>query len=139
EIEQEFGLQRVKGPYDREPGEPRPKRAPERWEMLRGMRTGLDPRDIAAEVTELFHQSDSGKAFQAALEDHGYMLVRGDRRGFVILDSAGKEHSLARRIDGVNTKELNAFMRDLDLEALPSVEQGRALYQQRKIAGLEAD
>ena len=139
EIEQEFGLQQVKGPYDREPGEPRPKRAPEPWEMYRGMKTGLDPRDVAAEVTELFHQSDSGKAFQAALEEHGYMLVRGDRRGFVILDGAGKEHSLARRIEGMNTKELNAFMRDVDRDKLPTVEQGRALYQQRKIAGLEAD
>ena len=28
EIERELGLQRVTGPYDREPGEPRPKRAP---------------------------------------------------------------------------------------------------------------
>jgi len=139
EIEQEFGLQQVKGPYDREPGEPRPKRAPEPWEMYRGMKTGLDPRDITAEVTELFHQSDCGKSFQAALEEHGYMLLKGDRRGFVILDSAGKEHSLARRINGVNTKELNAFMRDVDREVLPSVEQGRVQHQERKIAGLEAD
>jgi hypothetical protein len=139
EVEQEFDLQRVTGPYDREPGTPRPKRAPEPWEMYRGMKTGLDPRDITAEVTGLFHQSDSGKAFHAALEQHGYMLVKGDRRGFVILDSAGKEHSLARRIEDVNTKELNAFMRDVDREALPTVEQGKAIHQERKIAGLEAD
>jgi hypothetical protein len=139
EIERELGLERVTGPYDREPGEPRPKRAPEPWEMYRGMKTGLDPRDVEAEVTELFQQSDSGKAFQAALEQHGYMLVQGDRRGFVILDSAGKDHSLARRIDGVNTKELNAFMRDVDRQALPTVEAGKALYQERRVAGLEAD
>jgi hypothetical protein len=139
EIEQELGLERVTGPYDREPGAPRPKRAPEPWEMYRGMKTGLDPRDIAAEVTELFHQSDSGKAFQAALEQHDYMLLKGDRRGFLILDSAGKEHSLARRLDGVNTKELNAFMGDVDREALPTVEVGKALYQERKIEALEAD
>ena len=103
------------------------------------MKTGIDPRDIAAEVTELFHQSDSGKALQAALELHGYQLLKGDRRGFVILDSAGKDHSLARRIDGVNAKELNAFMRDVDREGLPTVEQGKAQFQERKIAGLEAD
>jgi hypothetical protein len=139
EIEWKLGLQQTVGPYDREPGSPRPKRAPERWEMYRGMKTGLDPRDIKAEVTELFQQSANGRELQAALEQHGYVLVKGDRRGFVILDSAGKDHSLARRLDGVNTKELNAFMHDVDREALPSVEQGRAQYQERKIANLEAD
>lgn len=138
EIEQELGLQRVTGPYDREPGEPRPKRAPKPWEMYRGMKTGLDPRDIAAEVTELFQQSDNGPAFKAALEEHGYELVTG-QRGLLILDCTGKEHSLARRIEGVNTKELNAFMRDIDRQALPTVEQAKAAQQERKITALEAD
>ena len=87
EIEKELGLQRTIGPLDRPPGTPRPKRAPEAWEMYRGMKTGLDPRDITAEVTALYRQSDNGKAFQTALEQHGYMLVKGDRRGFVILDN----------------------------------------------------
>ena len=139
EIEREFGLEKVIGPYDREPGTPRPKRAPEPWEMYRGMKTGLDPRDIAAEVTELFHQSENGKSFHAALEQHGYTLAKGDRRGFIILDTAGKEHSLSRRVDGVNTKELNAFMRDVDREALPTVAHAKARHQELKIAGLEAD
>ena len=138
EIERELGLQRVVGPFDREPGTPRPKRAPEAWEMYRGMKTRIDPREITAEVTRLFHQSDTGKAFHAALENHGYPLVTG-RRGLLILDSAGNEHSLARRIDGINTKRLNAFMRDVDRAALPTLEQGKAQYQQRKIDGLEAD
>jgi hypothetical protein len=139
EIERELGLERVVGPYDREPGAERPERAPKRWEMYRGMQTGIDPRDIAAEVTELFQQSPNGQTFQAALEQHGYTLAKGDRRGFVILDTAGKEHSLARRIEGVNTKELNAFMRDVDREALPTVEQAKARHQELRIAGLEAD
>src|SRR6202012_2510521 len=39
QIEEEFGLQKVVGPYDLEPNEPRPERAPKRWEMLRGMKT----------------------------------------------------------------------------------------------------
>lgn len=138
EIEDQLGLQRVVGPFDREPGTPRPKRAPKNWEMYRGMTTKIDPRDITAEVTHLYQQSDSGKAFQAALEDHGYRLVTG-RRGLLILDSAGKDHSLARRIDGVTAKELNAFMGDVDRQALPTLEQGKAQFQERKITGLEAD
>ena len=138
EIEQELGLEKTIGPYDREPGTPRPPRAPEPWEMYRGMQTQIDPRDIAVEVTELFHQSQTGKEFHAALEQHGYQLVTG-KRGLLILDSAGKEHSLAKRIDGVKTAELNAFMRDVDRAALPTVEHAKEQYQQRKIEGLEAD
>jgi hypothetical protein len=137
-IEWELGLQRTIGPLDREPGTPRPPRAPKAWEMYRAMKTGIDPRDITAQVTELFHQSDNGKAFHAALEEHGYRLATG-RRGLLILDSAGKEHSLAKRIDGTSTKELNAFMRDVDRGALPTVEQAKEQYRERKIAGLEAD
>ena len=137
-IESELGLARVIGPFDREPGTPRPPRAPEPWEMYRGMQTKIDPREIEAEVTALFRQSETGKAFQAALESHAYQLVTG-QRGLLILDSAGKEHSLARRIDGVSTKELNAFMRDVDRKSLPTIEQAREQYQERKIAGLEAD
>ena len=137
-IESEFGLAKVIGPFDREPGMPRPPRAPEPWEMYRGMQTKIDPREIEAEVTGLFRRSETGKAFQAALESHGYQLATG-QRGLLILDSAGKEHSLARRIDGINTKELNAFMRDVDRQVLPTVEQAKEQYQERKIAGLEAD
>jgi len=138
-IREELGLQPLPSPFDKDREGPRPKRAPKRWEMYRGMKSGLDPRDITAQVTELYHQSDNGRAFHAALEQQGYVLARGDRRGFVILDSAGDDHSLARRIEGVNTKELDAFMRDVDHEALPTVEQGRAQRQERTIAALEAD
>ena len=137
EIEKELNLEKVISPLTREPGQPRPPRAPEPWEMYRGMQSGIDPRDVTAEVTALREQSDTGRAFQAALEQHGYQLVTGDR-GLLILDSAGKEHSLARR-SGMKAKELNEFMRDVDRSALPTLEQAKELYQERKIAGLEAD
>ena len=138
-IREELGLPPIASPFDKDREGPRPKRAPKRWEMYRGMKSGIDPRAITAQVTELYHQSDNGRAFHAALEQHGYVLAKGDRRGWVIIDSAGDDHSLARRIEGVNTKELNAFMRDVDHEALPTVEQGRAQRQERTIAALDAD
>jgi len=137
EIERELGLQKVIGPYDREPGTPRPPRAPKKYEMYRDKQHGLDTRDITAEVTELRQQSENGKAFQAALESHGYQLVTGNR-GLLILDTAGNQHSLARRC-GIPMKEVLDFMRDVDLKALPTLEQGKALHQERKLAGLEAD
>jgi hypothetical protein len=138
EIEKELGLQKTIGPLDREPGTPRPPRAPEAWEMYRAMKTGIDPRDITAEVTALYKQSQNGQELNAALKLHGYELVTG-RRGLLILDSAGKEHSLAKRIEGVNTAEINTFMRDLNRTTLPTLEQAKETYQQRKIDALEAD
>ena len=138
EIEKELGLQKTIGPLDREPGTPRPPRAPEPWEMYRAMKTGIDPRDITAEVTALYKQSQNGQELHNALKLHGYELVTG-RRGLLILDSAGKEHSLAKRVDCVNTAELNAFMRDVNRATLPTLEQAKEHYQQRKIDALEAD
>lgn len=137
EIEREFGLQKTIGPYDREQGTPRPPRAPKKYEMYRDKQNGLDTRDIQAEVSELYQQSQDGKDFHAALEEHGYRLATG-RRGLLILDSAGNEHSLARRC-GVPMKEVLSFMHDVDLKTVPTVEHARVQYQERKIAGLEAD
>jgi hypothetical protein len=53
------------------------------------------------------------------------VLCRGDRRDFCIIDPAGHDHSLARRIEGVKAAELRAFMGDIDRDALPSVAEGR--------------
>jgi Relaxase/Mobilisation nuclease domain len=135
-IEREFGLRKVIGPYDREPGTPRPKRAPRPWEMYRDKQHGLDTRHIQTQVTGLLRQSENGKAFKSALEQHGYELVTG-RRGLLILDSAGHEHSLARRC-GMPMKQVLAFMREVDLKALPAVEQAKAQLREQKRAGLEA-
>jgi hypothetical protein len=135
QIEREFGWRKVTGPLDHAPETPRPKRAPKPWEMRRDKKHGLDTRDIAAEVTRLCQQSETGKAFEAALEAHGYQLVTGNR-GLLILDRAGDEHSLARRLH-IPMKQVLNFMRHLDLKALPTVEQGKAQHRARK-AVLEA-
>src|ERR1035438_8808082 len=100
ELEQEFHLAPVRGVL-MEPDGPRPERRPQNWETFRGHKSGIDPNDVKAEVTELWHQADSGKAFRTALAQRGYVLAQGDRRDFVIVDGAGHEHSLARRIGGV--------------------------------------
>jgi hypothetical protein len=144
EIEREFGLQKVVGPYDREPGTPRPERAPKRWEMYRAMQSGIDIADITAEITELHQQSENAREFRAAIESHGYILARGDKKTggeltLMIIDPAGDEHSLVRRLKGVTTKQLNDFMRDVDREALPDIRQAQAIQQERKIAALEAE
>jgi hypothetical protein len=125
EIEREFGLDPVRGVHVREVDDKRPARRAKNWETFRGHETGLDPKVVSAELTALWQESDSGKAFSSALEDYGYTLCRGDRRNFCVIDPAGHEHSLARRIDGTRAADIRQRMADVDRESLPSVAEGR--------------
>jgi len=74
---------------------------------------------------------DARWAFQQVLDEAGLIIAKGDRRDFVIVDEAGEVHSLARQIRGVTTKDLRAFMADLDREALPTVEEAKAIHKGR--------
>lgn len=95
------------------------------WENFRAAESGIDPKELKAEVTALWQRSDSGAAFSAALEESGYRLCRGDK-GYCLIDQAGDVHSLARRIDGVKTAEVKARLADTPLETLPSVAEASA-------------
>ena len=139
EIEWELGLERTFGPFDKDREGPRPDRAPKSWETFREQRSGIDPRAMKEEVTELFRASGNPRRFADALEEHGYMLLKGDRRDFCIMDGAGDVHSLARRIDGVKAAELRAFMRGIDRDTLPGVAEARADFQDRRLAGLSSE
>jgi hypothetical protein len=112
----------------------RPDRRPKKHETIRALDGGIDPQVVKAEVSALWHSADNAHAFKAALEASGYVLARGDRRDFVIIDRAGDDHSLARRA-GVKAAALRERMKEIDPASLPSVAEARA--QQR--AALEAE
>lgn len=76
--------------------------------------------DRKALITQLYHASDSGKAFQQALQEAGFKLAQGKR--VVVIDEAGKIHSLSRQIEGINAKQIRAKLTDL---VLPSVDEAR--------------
>ncbi len=113
--------------FDHEPTPPTPQPSQRKsrefaeWENFRAQDSGIDPKEVKAEVTELWQRSDSGAAFQAALEDKGYILTKGDRRDFCIVDSAGDVHSLGRRIEGVKTADIRARLTDIDRDSLMTV------------------
>jgi hypothetical protein len=138
-IEAELDLQRTPGLLNRDPELPPADRRPKSWEMFRGMKSGIDPVDLKAEVTGLYKESANAADFVARLEAHGYSLCMGDRRGFVILDHAGDTHSLVRRLAGINTKQLNEFMEGIDRASLPSVDQAKERLQERKAEAQKAD
>jgi hypothetical protein len=80
-------------------------------EWQQAQRIGLDPREVKQIFQTAWRQSDSIPAFRAALEEHGYWLARGDRRGFVAMDVSGEVFSVSRWT-GVKTKELNQRLGD---------------------------
>jgi Relaxase/Mobilisation nuclease domain len=131
ELEQAFGLEPVESCLIRDRGTPRPERGPKSWEKFRGFESGIDPDEVKAEVTALWQQCDSGKAFARALDEAGYILCRGDRRDFCIVDAAGDEHSLARRVKGVKAVDIRERMADVSRDELPTVEEARDLADER--------
>ena len=96
-------------------------------------REGLDPKAIKMEITALWQRADNGQAFKAGLEASGYILAKGDRRDFVLIDPRGDDHSLARRL-GVKAAELRERMKDVDRTALPSVAEAKTRQNVRQAA-----
>ena len=134
ELERAFGHERVQGAHIERGGRARPERTPSHAEMQQGARTGISPEAARAHITNLWRQSDTGASFAKALEDSGWILARGDRRDFVAVDPKGGVHSLARRIDGAKVKDVRARLVNLDLSALPSVAEARAMQRARQRA-----
>ena len=131
ELEIKFDLEHGKSILVPDRDFDRPDRRPKKWETFRGAQTGIDPEEMKAELAALRQRCDSGTSFRAALEESGaYVLARGDRRDYVIIDREGDDHSLARRTD-LRTTELRRFMADLDPASVPSVDEAKALQRER--------
>ncbi len=121
-LEREFGHERVQGAHIERDGKPRPERTAPKWAMQQGERLKIDPREVKAQVQELWEASDSGRSFAAALSDRGFAIAKGDRRDFIIIDQAAGVHSLGRCV-ATKAAEVRARMADIDREALPTVDQ----------------
>lgn len=130
-LEREFGHARVQGAHIEREGVVRPERTPTHAEMQQAERTGLTPQEAKAEITALWQRTDDGKSFAAALDENGWMLARGDRRDFVVVDRHGEPHSLARRVEGAKAADIRERLADLDRDALPSVAEARAMQEER--------
>jgi hypothetical protein len=137
ELEREFGHQRVQGAHAEREGQARPERTPSDNEQRQAERSGITPKEATAFVTELWQATDSGQSFKAAIEAEGWIVAKGDRRDFVLLDLAGETHNLAKRVEGAKAKDVRQRMADLDATILPDVETART--RQQEAARLEPD
>jgi hypothetical protein len=132
DLERRFGHDRVQGAHHERDGVARPDRTPSRAELQQQERTGITGKQVKEEVTVAFRLSDGPVAFRAALEDRGYLLARGDRRDYVIIDRRGGIHSLARRIEGIKAADLREFMAAMNPESAPNIEHTREIVAERE-------
>jgi hypothetical protein len=81
------------------------------WQQAK--RQGHDPRWLKSSLQECWKMSDNAKAFGQALQDRGFFLAKGDKRGFVVLDHGGEVYSLPKML-GLKTKEVRERLGDGD-------------------------
>jgi len=125
EIEVKYGLQILSN-------EPRPgARRGDRNELEESRRLGTDVHAIRSAILDAFRQSDSGRAFDAAMKDRGCIVAGGDRNCYVVIDEQGGKHALNKKLTGLTLKEIDARLGDLDRAQLPSVDQAQQTQQAR--------
>jgi hypothetical protein len=133
--------------HDLPPGlkawEEKQKREKEKLEATLGEKaqaeeTGITPEQRRAEITAAYEASDSAEAFLSALEEKGYALARGDKRGLVVVDRFGNPHSLTRYVKGHTAKGIKARLAALSPEHLPNADQAKEMMRQRAQAQEES-
>lgn len=133
ELEAAFGLKATASAFGPDRQRRHDKDRPSSRELFRGMESGIDVRELTKHVTELWRAADSGKSFAAALEAEGFIFAKGDRKEgtILIIDQAGHEHSLVRRLKGVTTEAMRARMAEIDRDAMPDAATARAAQRER--------
>ena len=83
----------------------------EEWQQSK--RAGQDAREVKRAMQDAWTISDSKTAFTNALQERGFWLAKGDRRGYVAVDHQGEVYSLSR-YTGVKTKQLRERLGEED-------------------------
>ena len=115
----EHGWRLPEGLRDRDNRDPRNFTLAE-WQQAK--RQGKDPRDIKRVFQEAWSVSDTRDAFAHALEEKGYVLARGDRRGFVAVDTHGEVYAIPKWT-GLKTKQVREKLGDP--KELPSIDEAK--------------
>lgn len=134
-IAKEFGMEIVPGKHakrDRKKQPEFPRAEATHDDHQQAERTGMTVAERKAHITALRQSCDDAKAFKAALEEAGYVLAKGDRRGFVLVDGQGETFSLSKHVTDIKGKDYKAFMAALDPATLPTVDEAKATQEQRQ-------
>ncbi len=129
-LEQEFGHARIQGAHiGREESVERPQRTPPDWAMQQAAKSGIQPRDVADTVKQLWKEADSPRSFAASLPKEGLTLALGSR-DLVVLDQAGDVHTLARCLN-LRVADIRERLAGIDRLKVPTVEQAREAIRER--------
>lgn len=129
-MELEFGHEFVAGKHakrDRERQPEFPRQDHDYAEAQMAQRSKMTPDERKEQMTALRTAAANGQELKKALEDAGYILARGDR-GYLVVDHAGVHSVLSRNI-GLIKDETEAFMADVPLSSLPTIEQAKAMQE----------
>ena len=128
-LEVEFGLQQVSSASKSD----RLTKSAKRGEFEQAQRLDTDLDAIRNGIRQAWDTSDGGPSFQAAIADRGWILARGDRREFVIVDHRGGDHALGKRVCGVTAGEVKKRLGGDEFKAtLPTVDEAKALQRERE-------
>ncbi len=89
-------------------------------EHSQAKRVKRDPKALKKMFVECWAQSDGKASFASALKQNGLILAKGNRRGFVAVDTKGEIYSISRWV-GIKSKEVRARLGRYD--ELPSVDE----------------
>lgn len=98
-------------------------------ESEQAKRCKRDPKAIKEVFRKCWEHSDSKVSFAQALAEQGYILAKGDRRGFVAVDITSEVYSIARWI-GIKTKEVKARLGLPD--GLPNVAEALLRFEETR-------
>lgn len=119
----EFGWRMPKGLLD--PSQKNPTNVTlAEWQSAK--RRGRNAIDQKALIAQCYAASDDRRSFAAALEERGYRLAQGDRRGHVVVAHDGEVIAVPRAV-GRKAKEVRARLGEP--EELPSVSEALALHR----------
>lgn len=79
------------------------------WQQAK--RAGKDPKQQKTMFQDTWAISDSKESFANALKEQGYILAKGDRRGFVAVDHEGEAYSISRWV-GIKAKQVRERIGD---------------------------
>lgn len=103
------------------------------WQQAKRLQE--DPKVIKQLFQDCWAVSDNKASFEKALNDHGFYLAKGARRGFVALDYRGEVFSLSRWMN-VRTKEIKHRLGEFEL--LASTDEVKRHIAERMTKNLES-
>ncbi|AEI93106.1 relaxase/mobilization nuclease domain-containing protein [Roseobacter litoralis] len=130
DLSREHGWQMPRGFVRHEERDPRNFTLAE-WQQCK--RAGRDPTKTKEIFQDAWAISDSRTAFGNALEAHGFVLAKGDRRGHIAVDRNGEAFAIAKYV-GVKAKQVRDRLGDPS--KLPSKNEAHRIASDRTIKRL---